>query len=208
MPGARDPRRSAPATGRNREPILDVLRRVVPGGARVLEIASGTGEHATFLAERLPVTAWQPTDPDEPSRASVDAWRAQLGTTKVLPARALDVHEDPWPDDARAADVVVCINMIHISPWSATGALFRGAAVALPPGGVLYLYGPYRRGGAHTAPSNEAFDASLRARDPAWGVRDIEAVLDEAARRGLSPHPVHAVTEMPANNLSVVLVRG
>ncbi len=201
-------RRSAPATLRNREPILAVLERVVPpreGGARVLEIACGTGEHATFLAERLPVASWQPTDPDPTSRASTDAWREHLGATRVLPARDLDVHAASWPLDV--ADLVVCINMIHISPWSATEALFRGAARVLPPGGLLYLYGPYRRGGAHTAPSNEAFDASLRTRDPSWGVRDLEAILAEGEKNGLVLFEPDGIVAMPANNFSVVLRR-
>lgn len=193
-------KRTAPATARNREPILAVLARVVPDGARVLEIASGTGEHAVFLAARLPVATWQPSDPDADARASVEAWRLEAGAERVLPPVALDVCASPWP--IARADVVVCINMLHISPWSATEGLMQGAAALLPAGGVLYLYGPYRRGGAHTAESNAAFDASLRARDPAWGVRDLEAVVAEAARRGFE---LSEIAEMPANNLSVVL---
>lgn len=197
-------RRSAPAAGRNREPILEVLARVVQGGARVLEIASGSGEHAAFLAPRLHVASWQPTDPDAASVASIDAWREEGGP--VLPAKELDVHTRPWPVPPGSVSVVVCINMIHIAPWSACEALMRGAGEVLPPGGVLYLYGPFRRGGAHTAPSNEAFDASLRARDPSWGVRDLERVVDEAAKHGLVLD-AEGVTAMPANNLSVVLRR-
>lgn len=197
-----DARRSAPATQRNREPIREVLARVVPEGARVLEIASGTGEHAVFLAEALRVASWQPTDPDAPSRASIDAWRMQAGASRVLPATLLDVHADDW--HVGPVDVVVCINMVHISPWSATEALMRGAARVLAPRGLLYLYGPYRRGGAHTAPSNEAFDASLRARDPAWGVRDLETVVAEAERQGFA---LEDVVAMPANNLSVLFRR-
>ena len=193
-------RRFAPATTRNREPILEVLAGVVPAGAHVLEIASGSGEHAVFLAERLPVESWQPTDPDADARASIDAWSAELSARKVLPALDLDVMRSPWP--VRRGDVVVCINMIHISPWPACEALLRGAAAILPDGGTLYLYGPYRRGGAHTAPSNAAFDASLRARDPRWGVRDLEAVAELAAREGLA---LREVVPMPANNFSVVL---
>lgn len=194
-----DLRRNAPATERNREPILEVLRRVVPKGARVLEIASGTGEHATFFAANLPVASWQPSDPDETSRASIDAWREHWSSAPVLPALDLDVTREPWP--VEGATVIVCINMIHISPWEACEALMRGAGRVLDPGGVLFTYGPYRRGGGHTSPSNEAFDASLRARDPHWGVRDLEAVEREAAEHGLT---LEDVVPMPANNFSLV----
>ncbi|MBX3225367.1 MAG: DUF938 domain-containing protein [Labilithrix sp.] len=196
-------RRFAPATARNREAILAVLERVVPAGANVLEIASGTGEHAVFLAPRLGVTSWQPSDPDPESRRSIDAWRAEADAERVLPAIELDVTA-PWPALAATPDVVVCVNMIHISPWASCLALLAGAARALERGGHLYLYGPYRRGGRHTAPSNEAFDASLRSRDPAWGVRDLEEVTAAAAARGFAPPEV---VEMPANNLSVVLAK-
>lgn len=201
-----DLRRFADATARNRAPILAVLEEIVPANARVLEIAAGTGEHAVFLAARLPVVSWQPTDPDPSSRASIDAWRAHVaaedGAAVVLPALPLDVHATPWP--VREADVITCINMVHIAPWTATEALLRNAAQVLPSGGVLYLYGPYRRHGTHTAPSNEAFDASLRARNPAWGIRDLEAVVAEAEAHGLV---LDDVVPMPANNFSVVLRR-
>jgi cyclopropane fatty-acyl-phospholipid synthase-like methyltransferase len=200
-------RRTAPAAARNREPILEVLRSFVREGAHVLEIASGSGEHATFLAQALPVASWQPTDPDEPSRTSIDAWTAQLAADRVRPALALDVTQSPsqWP--VTRADVVVCINMIHIAPWEACLGLLDGAAKLLGAngGGLLYLYGPYRRDGSHTVPSNAAFDESLRSRNPAWGVRDLESVTDEAAARGFTRE---AVVEMPANNLSVVLRLG
>jgi SAM-dependent methyltransferase len=200
-------RLSAPATARNREPILDVLRRFVREGDHVLEIASGTGEHATYLAQRLPVASWQPTEPDDDSRASIDAWTAHLAADRVRPAIALDVTRSDahWPADR--ADIVVCINMIHIAPWAACLGLLDGAATVLGAGGggVLYLYGPYRRGGAHTAPSNAAFDESLRARDAAWGIRDLETVVQEAGARGFT---LEDVVEMPANNLSVVLRHG
>lgn len=194
-----DARRSAPATLRNREPILEVLRRFVPSGARVLEIAAGSGEHACFFAARLPVAEWQPTDPDPDSRASIDAWRAQSGVAALRPALALDVTADPWP--VAHADAVVCINMIHISPWAATQSLMCGAARVLEPRGALFLYGPYRRFGAHTSASNEAFDASLRARDPLWGVRDLEEVTRVAEGAGLM---LEELVAMPANNFSVV----
>lgn len=194
-----DARRFAPATLRNREPILEVLRRFVPSGARVLEIAAGSGEHAGFFAARLPVAEWQPTDPDPDSRASIDAWRAHSGVEALRPALALDVAADPWP--VAHADAVVCINMIHISPWAATLSLMHGAARVLEPRGALFLYGPYRRFGAHTSASNEAFDASLRARDPSWGVRDLEEVTRVAEGAGLM---FEELVAMPANNFSVV----
>lgn len=197
-----DARRFAPATERNREPILEVLRRFLRPEARVLEIAAGSGEHACFFAARLPVAEWQPTDPDADSRASIDAWRAHVRLDQVRPALALDVTAEPWP--VTRTDAVVCINMIHISPWAATLGLMRGAARVLEPGGVLFLYGPYRRSGAHTAPSNEAFDASLRARDPSWGVRDLEAVTRAAEDAGLVSEEAVA---MPANNFAVVFRR-
>lgn len=197
-----DARRFAPATQRNREPILEVLRRFVKPCAHVLEIASGSGEHAVFFAPRLEVGTWQPTDVDPEARESIDAWRAHERDPRVLAALELDVTKKPWP--VREADVIVSINMVHISPWRATVAMLEGAAQVLPAGGVLYLYGPYRRAGVSTSDSNEAFDQSLRARNPEWGVRDLEAVRDEALEHGLV---VEDVVAMPANNLSVVLRR-
>jgi SAM-dependent methyltransferase len=194
-----DRRLHAPATSRNREPILAVLRRHLPASGLVLEIASGSGEHAVHFATALPQLVLQPSDPDPEARASIDAWIASSGLNNVRPALALDVMQEPWPADEAAA--VLCINMVHISPWSATEALVRGAARILPPGGVLCLYGPYKRDGAHTAPSNEAFDASLRARNPDWGVRDLEAVAALAAAHGFA---APTVEPMPANNFSLV----
>jgi hypothetical protein len=198
-----DARRYAPATARNREPILAVLARIVPEGARVLEVASGTGEHAVFLAARLPVAAWQPTDPDPDARASIAAWRAHAGVPAVRAPLPLDVRARPWA--VAAADVLVCINMVHIAPFEACEALFAGAADVLSPLGVVYLYGPYKRDGRHTAESNAAFDQSLRARDPTWGVRDIADVAAAASRAGFA---LAEVAPMPANNLSLVFVRG
>lgn len=195
-------RRSAPATDRNREPIRDVLARVVPASARVLEIASGSGQHAVYLAAQLDVASWQPTDPDATARASVDAWRAHEAAERVLPCLALDVTRDPWPTST--FDAVVCINMIHIAPWEACLALLDGASRVLEAGSVLFLYGPFRREGHPTAPSNEAFDRDLRARDPRWGVRSLETVAAEAQARGFS---LEEVVPMPANNLSVVFRR-
>ncbi len=196
-----DPRRFAPAAARNRDPILDALRRHLPARGLVLEVASGSGEHALHFAAALPGLVFQPSDPDADARASIDAWVAQSGLANIRPALALDAA-GAWP--LAAADAVVCINMIHIAPWAATEGLLRGAAAILPPGAPLILYGPYRRGGAHTAPSNADFDADLRARNPAWGVRDLEAVAALAAGHGFGPP---AVAEMPANNLTVVFRR-
>lgn len=193
-------RLSAPAAERNAAPILEVLRGALPARGTVLEIASGTGQHAAHFAAALPDLAWQPSDADPRARASIAAWRAQSGLANLLAPLDLDVLREPWP--IAAADAVVCINMIHISPWAATGALMRGAGARLPAGGVLVTYGPYRRGGAHTAPGNEAFDASLRERDPAWGVRDMEAVEALAEAAGLV---CEARVPMPANNFSLVL---
>lgn len=195
-------RQFAPATLRNREPILAVLKPHLPEAGLVLEIASGSGEHAAWFAPRLPGLVWQPSDRDEAARASIRAWREETAADNLLAPVALDVVDDPWP--VAAADVVVCINMVHISPWAATRALMAGAARTLPPGGLLYLYGPYRIGGEHTADSNRAFDESLKGRNPDWGIRDLADVAAEAAAHGL----VHAETvAMPANNQSVIIRR-
>lgn len=199
---ASDPRRFAPAAARNRDAILDALRRHLPASGLVLELASGSGEHAIHFAAALPGLTFQPSDPLPEARASIDAWATETGLPNIRPALAIDATAPGWP--VTAADAVVCINMIHISPWAATEGLMRGAAAILPPGAPLVLYGPYRRGGAHTAPSNAAFDADLRARDPAWGVRDLEAVAALAAEHGFGPP---AVAEMPANNLTVTFRR-
>ena len=195
-------KRQAPAAARNRQPILDVLRPRLPPSGLVLEVASGSGEHALFFAEAMPGLVFQPTDPDAEARASIDAWVADSGLANLRPAVALDAAAPAWP--IAAADAVLCCNMIHISPWTSAVGLVAGAARVLPPGGLLYLYGPYRRNGRHTAPSNAAFDEDLRRRDPAWGVRDLEAVAALAADSGFG-HP--EVVEMPANNLSVLFRR-
>jgi SAM-dependent methyltransferase len=192
---------SAPAVARNRDPILAVLRRMLPSRGTVLEIASGTGEHAVHFASALPGVTWQPTDQDTTALRSITAWRDQARLPNLLAQLELDVTQ-PWP--VKRADAVVCINMIHISPWRSTEALMTGAAKVLPPGGILFLYGPYKENGAHTAPSNETFDASLRARNPEWGVRDIEDVRELAAMHGLD---FAERVAMPANNLSVVFRR-
>lgn len=193
-------RQFAPATTRNRDPILSVLARVVPAGARVLEIASGSGEHAVYFASRLPAVSWQPSDPSSDARASIDAWRAEAGVGNVDPALTLDVRSRPWPVD-HPFDVVVCMNMIHIAPWAACQALLAEAPLHLVPRGILFLYGPYKRDGEHTAPSNESFDRSLRARDASWGVRDLDDVTRVARANRLH---LDEVVEMPANNLSLI----
>ena len=196
--------RTAPAAARNREPILAVLREVLPATGVVLEIASGSGEHAMWFAQALPGIEWQPSDGDDGARASIAAWRAQAGLANLRAPVALDAAApETWP--VARADAVVCVNMIHIAPWAAAEGLFAGAARVLPAGGVLFLYGPYREGGRHTAPSNEAFDADLRRRNPAWGVRDLDAVTALAARHGFA---LARRVAMPANNLSVVFVKG
>ncbi|KVW38061.1 DUF938 domain-containing protein [Burkholderia ubonensis] len=195
-------RLSAPAAERNRGPILDVLRRVLPARGDVLEIASGTGQHVVHFAAGLPGLHWHPSDPDAQARRSIAAWIAQAGLSNVDAPLAFDVRDASWP--FAALDAIVCINMIHIAPWACAEALFAGASRVLRPGGVLVLYGPYRREGRHTAPSNAAFDAQLRSRDPSWGVRDLETVVALGLGRGLD---CIEVVEMPANNLSVVFRR-
>ena len=198
MSDAADDRLFAPATQRNRGSILDVLRAELPARGLVLEIASGTGEHVTHFAQNLPALTFQPSDPDARARASVAAWIAATGLGNVLAPLELDVRR-PWPIER--ADALVCINMIHISPWEATESLFATAATLLPDGAPLVTYGPYKQGGSHTAASNVEFDASLRATNPAWGVRDLEAVAACAAKNGFS---APRIVEMPANNLTLV----
>jgi len=199
-----DPRLSSPAARRNRDPILAVLRRMLPAQGAVLELASGSGEHAVWLAAHLPGLLFQPSDPDPASRASISAWIAHEGLPNVRAPLALDAADEDWTLPADIAErlvAILCINMTHVAPWQATLGLLRGAGRMLHSGGVLYLYGPYKREGRHTAPSNAAFDASLRARDPAWGVRDLEDVVAAAGRAGLA---LASVEEMPANNLSAI----
>ena len=191
-----------PHVTRNRDPILEVLRRVLPPRGLVLEIASGGGEHATYFAKALPALTWQPTDPDVDALASIATHRAAADAPNLLSPLQLDVTSQSWP--VERADAMICCNMIHIAPWPACEGLIVGAARVLSSGGVLYLYGPYTIGGRHTAPSNAAFDADLRARNPAWGIRDRDVVTALAEKCGLSR--VETV-EMPANNLSVILRR-
>lgn len=198
-----EPPRSAPAAERNKGPILSVLERVLPPSGFAVEIASGTGQHVVHFAAALPQWTWQPTEADPGMHGSIAGWIAQSGIGNVLPPLALDVCEPEWP--VEHADAVVCINMVHISPWRATEQLLAGCGRLLGPGGLLFLYGPYRRFGRHTAPSNETFDEDLRRRNPLWGVRDLEAVVEVATRHGLV---LSEVVGMPANNLSVLFVRG
>ncbi len=197
-----DNRLHYPATARNRDAIVAVLRDVLPASGVVLEVASGSGEHVVHFAQAFPVLAFQPSDPEEAARQSIAAWARQAGLANVRLPLALDAAADKWPLSSAAA--ILCINMIHIAPWRATQGLLRGAARLLPAGAPLYLYGPFRRAGVVTAPSNEAFDASLKARHPEWGLRDLEVVAALARDHGFS---APAVTEMPANNLSVVFWR-
>ena len=198
-----DRRLFSPSTARNRAPILAVLQDALPADAKVLEIASGSGEHAVFFARAMPRTVWQTSDPDAESRASVAAWIAQEGLANVLAPRDLDVGRKEW-DAGAAFDAIVAINMIHIAPWDATAALFAGARSLLGAGGIVFLYGPFMRGGKHTAPSNEAFDRWLKDRDAASGVRDLDAVTRVAEGEGFV---LRALVEMPANNLSAVFAR-
>lgn len=194
---------AAPAAARNRAPILDVLRQFLPARGTILEIASGSGEHAIWFAAALPGLTWQPTDHDPDSLRSVAAWRAHANLPNLLAPLALDASRPAtWP--VAQADAVVCINMIHIAPWRAATGLIEGAAGVLSPGARLILYGPFREGGRHTAPSNEAFDRSLRAQNPDWGVRDLDEVSAFAARHDLL---LAARVAMPANNLCVVLAK-
>lgn len=190
-------RREAPAVARNRAPILELLRPLLPAHGLVLEVASGSGEHTAHFAEALPHLTFQPSDPDPVARTSIDAWAE--GLTNVRPALTLDAAAGTWPIER--ADAVICINMVHIAPWDAAAGLIRGAARLLPANGSLFLYGPYFRRGVTPAPSNLAFDRDLRARNPAWGLRDLDDVASLAAAHGFS---APRIVEMPANNLSLV----
>ncbi len=189
----------AAAAERNKGPILEVLRRVLPEEGLILEVASGTGQHVLHFAAALPELTWQPTDADPVLRELIAASVGAANLGNINAVLELDVLKTPWP--VNEADALLCINMIHISPWAATVALFDGARDTLSADDVLYLYGPYRRDSRHTAPSNEAFDASLRSRDPQWGVRDLEEVARTAEAAGFA---LEEVVAMPANNFSVI----
>ena len=197
-----DPRIHRPHVARNREPILAVLRRVLPARGLVLEIASGSGEHAAYFAKEIPGLTWQPSDPDAAALASIAAHNAAAALPNLLAPLRLDVTAKDWP--VGRVDVVMCNNMIHISPWAATEGLIAGAERVLTVGGILFLYGPYKIGGRHTAPTNQAFDEDLRSRNPEWGIRDLADVTALAQRHGFAaPETI----EMPANNLSVIFRR-
>lgn len=210
-----DARQYAPATQRNQAAILEVLLQVLPPTGTVLEVSSGTGEHAIFFAPRLHPRKWLPSDPNPLARASIMAWREYCPASNLYPAIALDVCDAIWAveqDESRESlpkidfkqdpiKAIVNINMIHIAPWSACLGLIAGAKRILPPGGILYLYGPFKQDGRHTAPSNAEFDQSLKLQNPQWGIRDLEQVVAVAQAENLSL--VKTVT-MPANNLSVI----
>ena len=187
---------------RNKDPILDVLARVLPRQGVVLEIASGTGQHVIHFAKSLPGLTWQPSDPDADLRKSIALRIEEEHLPNVNTPLALDVTRLPWP--MPVADAVVCINLIHVAPWSATCALFDGAKALLAAKHVLFLYGPYRRFGQHTSPGNERFDSDLRALNQEWGLRDMEAVSEVALARGFM---LAEVDDMPANNFSLVFKR-
>jgi cyclopropane fatty-acyl-phospholipid synthase-like methyltransferase len=192
----------SPAAERNKGPILDAIRARLPSAGVVLEIASGTGQHVVHFARALPALTWQPTDADDELRAAAAERIRLAGLSNVRAPLRLDVLASSWP--SMEADAIICINMIHIAPWSATSAMLAGASRLLGRGAPLFLYGPYKRGGRHTAASNAAFDESLRARDSDWGVRDLDDVERCAEEHGFA---LVEVTTMPANNLAVTFER-
>ncbi len=202
MSGAGSDRRSAPHVARTAGPITEVLRDILPPSGLVLEIASGSGEHALHFARAFPHLLWQPTDADPVALRSVDAWRSAEDAPNLLAPVHLDAASDGWPVDH--AEAIVCINMLHISPWAATEGLMRGAERLLASGAPLYIYGAFFQEGARPAGSNVAFDASLRARNANWGVRTVEDVAAVAGRHSLS---FESLTPMPAENLSLVFRR-
>ena len=200
-----DARQFAPAAERNAGPILAVLGPHLPRTGTIVEIGSGTGQHVIGFAAAHPELSWQPSDPDPAARASIAAWTAATNLANVRPPRDLDVTAEDWTGAFDSPlQGIVCINLLHVAPWAACSGLMAGAGALLERGAPLYLYGPFRQGGRHTAPSNAQFDRYLRLCDPAWGVRDLVAVIECAARGGLDFVGQEA---MPANNLSVVLRR-
>jgi Protein of unknown function (DUF938) len=198
----------APATQRNREVILEALQQVLPANGTILEIASGTGEHAAFMAPRLPNHKWLPSDPNPVARASIAAWSNEVQSNNVYEPVDINASLPTWSVETRTEflpiTAIVNINMIHISPWATCLGLMAGANRILPPEGILYMYGPYKQNGKHTAPSNEAFDESLKMQNPEWGVRDLEEVITAASAQNLS---FLKTIQMPANNLSVIFQR-
>jgi hypothetical protein len=202
MPSTMSTLPHSPAVDRNKQPILDLLRTVLPAHGSALEIASGTGQHAAWFAAALPGWTWQPTDGDAEALPAIAAWTAQSGVTNVRAPLRLDVLAPQWPSAAapfaEKFDAIYCANMLHIAPWETCAALMHGSARHLEPQGVLVTYGPYLEDGVVTAPGNVSFDASLRERNPAWGIRRIEDVKQEAQRAGLALQQRH---DKPANNL-------
>jgi SAM-dependent methyltransferase len=202
---AGDTRQFSHSAARNCGPIREVLSRVLPSRGIVLEIGSGTGEHAICFAKALPKLVWLPSDPDAASRASIEAWIATEQLANVRAPVAIDVRGEIWGvENDTPFDAMISLNMIHIAPWEAALGLLAGAGRLLRPDGVLFFYGPFMWGGKHTAPSNAAFDADLKRRDPRWGVRDVDDLVGQAAPHGLE---LRDVVEMPANNLSLVFVK-
>jgi hypothetical protein len=203
MNSNKDARQYALATERNRQPILDILLRVIPTKGDILEIASGTGEHAVFFAPKWSSRQWIPSDPNPDARASIVAWGKYTDTTNLALPLEIDTSKSDWFEQVNSSvSAIICINMIHIAPWAACEGLMAGASQLLPSEGIVYLYGPYKRGGQHTAPTNVEFDRLLRDRNPEWGVRDLDRVLEVASDRGLQ---LQEIVPMPANNLSIVL---
>jgi len=197
-----DARKYAPATERNREVILQVLLRILPPSGNVLEIASGTGEHAVYFAPRLAPRNWIPTDPNPELRASIAAWQAHLPSDNLKPPLNIDARSSVWEVEEKGMEIkaIANINMIHISPWSACLGLMAGASRILPLGGILYLYGPFFQV-ENNAPSNITFDQSLRSQNPEWGVRNLDEVIEIAKNNGFN---LQETIPMPANNLSVI----
>jgi len=202
---AAEARQFSPSAARNRGPIREVATRVLPEKGLALEIGSGTGEHAVYFAKALPRLVWLPSDPDMDSRASIEAWTVTEQLANVRAPVAIDVCRETWDvEDYAPFDAMISLNMIHIAPWAAAVGLFAGAGRLLSPDGVLFLYGPFMRGGVHTAASNAAFDADLKRRDKRWGVRDVDELVSEAAPYGIE---LREVVKMPANNLSLIFVK-
>lgn len=197
-----DQRRHSPAAERNKEPILDILQQVLPPRGTILEIASGSGQHAVHFAAALPHLIWQPSDPDPDMRRSISAWTAASALPNLRPPLDLDVMANPWP--ISEAHGILCANMAHISPWTATLNLLRGAAQILASDGLLLLYGPFKKNGQHTANSNAAFDADLRHRNPDWGIRDLGEIQEAAKTQKLN---YMKAIPMPANNFMLLFQR-
>ena len=198
-----DVRLDYPATGRNQEVILDVLKEALPNSGAVLEVASGSGQHITYFAQQIPQLKWQPSDIEAAARASIDAWRNEMGVTEAVHTPIdLDARVDIWSlGHIKDLNAIISINMIHISAWEACLGLLKNASRVLPAGGVLYLYGPFKVGGLHIAPSNAEFDLSLQSQNPSWGVRNLDDVAEEALKQNFQ---LMKTIRMPANNFSVI----